>query len=253
MIRLFSKMRYQLASQNQVAKYLRYAFGEILLVVIGILIALQVNNWNNDRKDRIQEKKFLSRLSADLETDLQNISSAIFHNNDRMQRARFLLETIDHPQLAEDSSNYFIQSIEYAGYTNLPVISDHTFEEIISSGKLSLIRNEDIRREVQKYYSWTFNRAQYNFIREDTQLAYLHSRIGILSPDQQISMGSFRNRTHFSPTEARQAYTRMLNKPDFLNLLPAVIQGQLRSSETFEDIRGLATDLKKRIETELNM
>ncbi len=50
MLRFFSKRRYQLAAENRAAKYLRYAIGEILLVVIGILIALQVNNWNERLK-----------------------------------------------------------------------------------------------------------------------------------------------------------------------------------------------------------
>nr|WP_321353757.1 hypothetical protein [uncultured Draconibacterium sp.] len=50
MLRFFSKMRYKLAAENRVAKYMRYAVEEILLVVIGILVALQVKNWNESRK-----------------------------------------------------------------------------------------------------------------------------------------------------------------------------------------------------------
>lgn len=252
MIRFFRNIRFKLATENKVANYLRYAIGEILLVVIGILIALQVNNWNEQRKDRIQEKKFLVRLEAEINTDIGNISNSILANKNRMQRAEFLMATADHPQMAEDSATYFIQSIEYAGYTNNPVVSDNTFEEIKSSGKLSLIRNEQLRSALQEYYSWTSERGQYNFILQDNQLNYLHERRGILSPRQQINMGSFKPSDHYSPEEAKQVYDRMMKKTGFLESLPFVIQTQVRTGESFDAVKRQAIELKTRIEKELN-
>jgi len=62
MIKFFRKSRYELMNQNKTTKYFKYAIGEIVLVVIGILIALQINNWNENRKDSIQEHKYLERL-----------------------------------------------------------------------------------------------------------------------------------------------------------------------------------------------
>jgi len=73
MLRFFSKMRYKLAAENRVAKYSRYAIGEILLVVVGILIALQVNNWNERRKIQQDIKDTKRALEQEL---LNNISSA---------------------------------------------------------------------------------------------------------------------------------------------------------------------------------
>ena len=69
MIRFFRNIRQKLAAENNVAKYLRYAIGEILLVVIGILIALQINNWNENRKERLIEIKYLKNLKHDLQND----------------------------------------------------------------------------------------------------------------------------------------------------------------------------------------
>ena len=63
MINFFRKTRKKLADDNKPLKYLRYAVGEIVLVVIGILIALQINNWNEGRKDRVLEKKLLENLT----------------------------------------------------------------------------------------------------------------------------------------------------------------------------------------------
>ena len=77
MIPFFRKIRYRLAKDNQFLKYSRYAIGEIVLVVIGILIALQVNNYNEKRKKRIEEKEFLITLKTGLKI-------ALIHNDANM-------------------------------------------------------------------------------------------------------------------------------------------------------------------------
>jgi len=62
MIKIFRKFRQKLLQQNKIGSYLKYAIGEIFLVVIGILIALQVNNWNEQRKSREAETNFMLRF-----------------------------------------------------------------------------------------------------------------------------------------------------------------------------------------------
>ena len=69
MFKFFRKIRKNLINENKTSKYLKYAIGEIVLVVLGILIALQINNWNENRKDRILEKEYLTRIKSDLEID----------------------------------------------------------------------------------------------------------------------------------------------------------------------------------------
>lgn len=170
-----------------------------------------------------------------------------------MQRAEFLMKTIDSPQLAEKSASYFIRSIEHAGYTNYPVISDITFQEIKSSGKLSLIRNEKIRSALQHYYSWwSSDLGQYNFIREDIQIRYKHAQEGILSPSQQISMGYYSDSLLYNPDEAKLVYQRMIKKSGFLELLPTIIQNQIEKGASFEEIKQMAIQLKTMIENELD-
>ena len=73
MISIFRNMRKKLADDNQFLKYTRYAIGEILLVMVGILLALQVNNWNNVRSERALEVKYLKGIKADLQVDLINL------------------------------------------------------------------------------------------------------------------------------------------------------------------------------------
>lgn len=69
MIKFFRKIRLRLLAENRFSKYLLYAIGEIILVVIGILIALQINNRNEDRKNRIREVSYLENLKEDIKSD----------------------------------------------------------------------------------------------------------------------------------------------------------------------------------------
>ena len=88
MLRFFSKIRYQLAAQSRAAKYMRYAVGEILLVVIGILIALQINNWNENRKQHVKDLDFLKSLKNEILTDtifLNSKKQEFIENNIRIK------------------------------------------------------------------------------------------------------------------------------------------------------------------------
>lgn len=75
MIKFFRKIRQNLLSEGKVGRYLTYAIGEIILVVIGILIAVNINNWNESRKERKYIQKELSALSKDLQSKLEIMTS----------------------------------------------------------------------------------------------------------------------------------------------------------------------------------
>ena len=91
MIKFFRNIRKKLAAENKAASYLRYAIGEIVLVVIGILIALQINNWNEARKERNNEIKYLKNLKLDLKTDLVNLDSMIIDRPNKMLSANSII------------------------------------------------------------------------------------------------------------------------------------------------------------------
>ena len=74
MIKFFRKIRQKLLSENRFNKYLLYAFGEIILVVIGILIALQINNWNESKQNHKKVDKLLAKIQKDIESDITEIN-----------------------------------------------------------------------------------------------------------------------------------------------------------------------------------
>ncbi|HAT67789.1 MAG TPA: hypothetical protein DCS66_24850, partial [Flavobacteriaceae bacterium] len=88
MIKFFRKIRQNLISQGKTAKYLKYAIGEIALVVIGILIALQINNWNETRKEKKVETVILSIL-------LEDLKSAKFFSEEYIASEQYYLDIIE--------------------------------------------------------------------------------------------------------------------------------------------------------------
>lgn len=92
MLRLFRRIRQKLLTENKVSKYLLYAVGEILLVVIGILIALQVNNWNEKRLESAQIKAQLVNLMSNLEGDRGGLKEMRSFHAFRVHGAHYLLD-----------------------------------------------------------------------------------------------------------------------------------------------------------------
>ncbi|MFC2148991.1 DUF6090 family protein, partial [Bacteroidota bacterium] len=77
MIKFFRRIRQQLLTENKFSKYLLYAIGEIVLVVIGILIALSINNWNEENKRNSLKSTYIKSLKSDLENDIIFLNSEI--------------------------------------------------------------------------------------------------------------------------------------------------------------------------------
>ncbi len=130
-------------SENKFSKYLLYAVGEIVLVVIGILIALSINNWNNRRQERQEEIKYLNKLKVDLEVDVVNLEAIKEHRLTKSEAALTLLE-METPNdgMGIRRLDSLITLVfgwrEYIARTN-------TLEELTSSGKLSILRNDSIK------------------------------------------------------------------------------------------------------------
>ena len=143
MIKFFRKIRYDLMEKNKTGKYLKYAIGEIVLVVIGILIALQINNWNNGRSDRNLEIKYLRSLKADFETDLINLDNFMVNRKLKFTDANNVLEMDDpitYKEINDMDSiiwNVFI-------WKNISPRTN-TRDELIGSGNLNLITNDSIK------------------------------------------------------------------------------------------------------------
>jgi hypothetical protein len=150
MINFFRKIRKKLADDNKLLKYMKYAIGEILLVVIGILIALQVNTWNEDRKSEILEIKILKRLRQDLVADT-------LYLNDRLERTIILqakqYEFVHEIYNTQKSEKEFrkVLGLQNWDSDNL-VMQTSTYEELKSSGQINILKNESLKIQMIDLY-----------------------------------------------------------------------------------------------------
>ena len=253
MIKFFRKIRQKLLSKGKTGKYLKYAIGEIILVVVGILIALQINNWNENLKNKRLETNYLIRISKDIENDVLEFDKAIRLAQERNDRVIFLQDIIEQPRLLRDSTDYFIQSIITAGYTYLPTISNHSFEELKSSGRLSLIQDETLRMLIAKYYDYTFSHTQWKYLRESIQIRYNDLSRGILNRQQMNwVLTNYYNPDSLSriseiELDVDGIYERFKTKKGFHSFLPEVFADKYNDMKYIETARIEAENLKKEL------
>ena len=146
MIAFFRRIRHQLLNQNRLGKYLLYAIGEIVLVVIGILIALQINNANEARKARIVENDYLERLLVDLKENEALWEDRIDREEMRREAAIAILNYSLSKE--QDSVQKVLPYFNSVGNWSSLQINEVTFNEMVSSGTLNIISNDSIKLKI---------------------------------------------------------------------------------------------------------
>jgi len=164
MIKFFRKIRQQLLSQNRFSKYMIYAIGEIILVVIGILIALKVNNWNVKQLNIKYEQTILLELKKEFENNLAQLEEKKgIRQNLIMNSTQWLIHLIDEQNLNEDIdtiNHNLSRTLIVPSYD--PIISITT--ELINSGNLRLIENTELRSRLTIWPS-----LANDFVRDESQ------------------------------------------------------------------------------------
>jgi len=136
--------------KNKTGKYLKYAIGEIVLVVIGILIAISINNWNENRKNKLTESEYYCKLLAEFELDRKNILQLYKESDYKIETSKNLLLELKNKN--KDKS-YLIDGYIQALRTNVFIPSKVTITDIVSSGKLNLLTNDSLKNSLIRYYA----------------------------------------------------------------------------------------------------
>jgi hypothetical protein len=136
---------------NKTGKYLKYAIGEIVLVVIGILIALQINNWNETQKDKKIEAQYLVNITYDLKEQLASIDLQMNYERAYYEAASRIIDYYNTYQVFLSDSIFF-KDASFLTERKTFVVTDPTYTDLISSGNMKLIKNKVNKDKLLNYY-----------------------------------------------------------------------------------------------------
>jgi hypothetical protein len=217
---------------GKTAKYFKYAIGEIILVVIGILIALQVNNWNEKRKQELSQNTYLERLIQDLNNDL-----FFFNRRDTLYKRNLtdIQKLVDTFFAKQDKKAFeYVMHNLTKNLTEL-LINKKTYDEMISTGTLYSFDNKKVLTEIQDYYNWSeINQFYINADNEDLVANWqkpFYSYVIIAQdfakknqPLKHLDFSSFYNQSHQNNIDFR-AY--LLSQQHLSTTKLSIVQDQI--------------------------
>lgn len=177
MLSFLRKLRKSLINSGSAQKYLLYALGEILLVMIGILLALQVNNWNEKRKDQKRLTNHFLELKSELQNDSLNLENIIKQIRVRHDQTLQLSQFINTNSSNVDTSALLKGLIAAEAYGFFST-SQATYSNLIGSGDIQLIKNSTLKNLLGIYYDntnwdWTAHNGNLKIAIEEYS-SYLH-------------------------------------------------------------------------------
>jgi uncharacterized protein YozE (UPF0346 family) len=207
MIKFFRKIRKTLVSEGKTTSYLKYAIGEIVLVVFGILIALQINNWNEDRKLNDKRQELIVALIEDFESTGKELLVVNKVSDERLKNGETFYKLIN-----KDTQTVTVDSLKLLALT---FFRDFSFEpnltsyrEAISSGSISLLKNKSFLETITQFND---DFKSYENLSNTSMLLYFEGSSFKLR--QQFGLLYKRNRSNLSTLHIKKynTYTEYLS------------------------------------------
>lgn len=230
---------------------------DFVIVVLGVVIGIQVANWNENRVLRERERALLQQLLIDLESDRATGEFGVEAADRIDDAAEALLAVLEGaPQAASISDADLMRFLLEAGYAYLPQGNPTTYDEMISTGALGRMRNVDLKRVLGEYYRRASNGRQWDVLLREEQFAYLGSIRGLLTREQsawaRANVGASGEAGARPPAFDRGAFLeRARSRPQLVDSLRSMGALQERLRNDSRDMAARAEALAARIRTEL--
>ena len=209
-------------------------FIELLVVVVGLLLGLELNDWSNDLKDRQLEQVYYEQLILDLEADVARGERSM-QTADRLAAMGNLVysaATQEIPDGVDDGD--LARALVLAGYAERPLITRHTYDELINTGGLRLIGDTDLKRALSIYYSRSEYSRQWDELIQHEQMRYRDAIRGVLTPGQMRWVReNLQESTRPPPDFDRARFLRSLKeRPEIIDSVAsmAAVQARLRKN-----------------------
>lgn len=156
MIKFFRLLRQNMITENRFSKYLLYAVGEIILVVIGILIALQINNWNNDRQTRKKEMAYLEEIQNNLKQDSKQLQIVLDFNEGKSKVVANMMQIFIDTLTNEERFTIFNENSDEFVYYQVFEPTRAAFDNMLSAESIDLVSDSELKELLTKYYTYDY-------------------------------------------------------------------------------------------------
>ena len=171
MIKLFRTIRQKLLTENRVNKYFLYAIGEIVLVVIGILIALQINTWNEVKKELREEQKLLANLNDEFRENAETLDTTIKRSEDTNKKLNILLGLFGPKTKHDNNGDRLDKAIASCLNNAYWDRTEFVLKDLENSGRLSKLSNQKLKNDL---YKWSKLNSSIADKDEDANISYLY-------------------------------------------------------------------------------
>ena len=245
MIKLFRRIRQRLVVENKFSKYLLYAIGEIILVVIGILIALQINNWNTAQKNIARERFALSEIKSDLDLNITSLNGSVYTDANSIDKCvnalNIIINNIENTKVYHDSlASHFWLTFRFPDFD----IKTNGYESLTSIG-VDLISDDTLRSDIGSYYSYSIpeGKASFTELRDD----FYHYMLDFVRTEF-ITLGTDYETKKVVPA----AYEQLIKNREYLESLKSYIGVFNHYREKSIEIIDQTETLKRQVELKLN-
>jgi len=225
---------------------------DLLVVVVGILVAVQFDGWAQRREDRRIEELYLGRLVEDLQIERGLMDAAERYANERIEAARLLAKFAAEPELAASDPRRIPWAVETVSWRSFPQINEFVYRELQSTGRLALIRSDRLRRKLAEHYTALQHDAR---VGEElwAQQRFDAASAGLLSIDEleavERAEGDY-DRLSLSPARAVAIMRALALRPAALAELPNLVQHHTFNLRVIDQMRARVDDIVLEIEGE---
>jgi hypothetical protein len=200
---------------------------EFAIVVLGVYVGIQAANWNQQRHDRAEERRFYRQLIGDLRADLRNFESVRRRTQLFDASAERVLVAVKDGLGPNYSRGGFASDVTFGGYLAVPAAATRTIDELTSTGSIGLLRDEHAKAEISSYYRTFEHDRQWDVLLRQQQAAYWQATAGVL-PRKALQATVRGREPNISEAEADEILERVRARPLISDLLKGMAAHQER-------------------------
>ncbi|HET9485123.1 MAG TPA: DUF6090 family protein [Xanthomonadales bacterium] len=212
---------------------------DLVVVVVGILVALEFGSWVEARKDRALEQVYLERLKEDFEIELARIDDARRYAQSRIDAAKLLHRLVADPASAPDAGARVPWAVETASWRSFPQINAFVYGELQSTGRLALLRSVSLRRMLAEHYTASHHEARVG-LDLSAQQRFDAACSGLLGIDELTAIelaGGRWEKLEVTPARALEIAREFARRPAAIAELPSLVQHHTYNLRVLDDMR----------------